>query len=398
MFFADWFMRAAVNNGFPLNTVVSTVNFEAAAQNNPGVYAGSVIVSAVPEAGGAYEKAVLAHVKAGGRAIFFGPVDRAGGEFLETINVKTTADGIGGEVAVEFANPGDTFRKLDYKRVLKHNELLSAGAINTVVAAPNADTEVLAYAGEGGAKKAISVYRKAEGWNGGATIWLRGTNSSSYFDSDDYTEDALLLTPHNQETYFAGEILLRFALARFGISIAFDKERPATRSPIVLTHRANNAFFFSGFTPDTTSAVKLRFPLGAPLFLGWETTIQDGHAVYHMPRAFHCEARVFVEQEAGGVLSCKEVPSISFQIRRRGEIKGLQNAAVRIFPEADCVGEMQVLLNSSHPYWVGEDFDGEWKRGEYGAYFEARNVTGTLTYSMPRNAERNTLYMREQFR
>jgi hypothetical protein len=47
-FFADWFLRGAVNAGLPLNTVVSTGNFVSSLQTNPDFFNDTVLVSLLP--------------------------------------------------------------------------------------------------------------------------------------------------------------------------------------------------------------------------------------------------------------------------------------------------------------------------------------------------------------
>jgi hypothetical protein len=44
-FFADWFLRGAVNAGLPLNTVVSTSNFVSSLDKNPDYFSDTVLVS-----------------------------------------------------------------------------------------------------------------------------------------------------------------------------------------------------------------------------------------------------------------------------------------------------------------------------------------------------------------
>lgn len=386
MFFADWFMRGAINNGFPVSSVVSTSNFILSLASKPALYDGSVLVSAIPQAGSEFEKVIIQKIKSGAKVIFFGPVSRASDELLELLNLKVVS-AVSGELPIDYCNHLDQFAHSGYKKIINHRELLCGGGIDTMLKQERADTEVLATVGEGEDLRVAALCRKADDWNGGALIWLRGTNSSGYIDAEKkpFTEEALLLKPDNPNEYFNGEILMRFALEHFGISIGIKRNNPAVKSPVLMVHRNNNAFYFSGYVPDTTTEIKLKFPLGAPLLMGWETVLQDGYSAYRMPRAFHCESRVFVEnQQGGGVVSYREIPSISFQMRRRLEVTGLNGATVRIFPEADCEGTMTVLLNSTHPHFVGEPFEGEWKQSPYGPYFEARNVTGKLTLSMPR--------------
>jgi len=166
-------------------------------------------------------------------------------------------------------------------------------------------------------------------------------------------------------------------LAEFGIEYAIDKDNPAVKSPILTVSRGNNAFYFSGYSPNTTVQQRLKFPQGAPLFTGFEARLENGSATYSMPTAWHKECRVFVEQQEG-IISCKQAYSGDQHITRRMQVTGLKNATVRIYPEDKITaGNLQLFLNSSYP----------WKRGKLsfkegdkklGKHFMVENITGEL--------------------
>jgi len=351
---------------------------------NPLLYMGSVLVCMVPEAGSVFETAIMNFVRLGGKAMFLGAVDRASKAFCEFANL-TCGQPIDGRLSIELAGHLDIIRKGAYPNAICHRPLMCGGGINTLTAdETDTATTVLATVETDGQKRVVSLHRQMPNWNGGGLLWLRGTNSCNYIASETYEEEALLPRPDRGDEYFASEILLRYALERFGVSVRVMRETVNTKPPVLMAHCSNNGYFFSGYVPDTTTELALKFPLGAPLMLGWETKLCDGHSVYRMPRAFHAECRVFVEQASDDVLSFREVPSISYQVRRRLQVTGLHNATVRIFPETDCVGgDAVVLLNPPVPYFVGRAFDRAWKQDENGGYLEAKNVTGTLIISFP---------------
>jgi hypothetical protein len=122
--------------------------------------------------------------------------------------------------------------------------------------------------------------------------------------------------------------------------------------------------------------VRLRFPHGAPLLLGAETLIEDGHAQYTMPRAWHREVRCFVEQTTPGELSCVDQISELPGIRRRMLLKGLTGATVHFYPEDSgkvimAANDTRLHNRKSLPY---SEEDG-------GRRLVARNITGTLLIS-----------------
>ena len=141
---------------------------------------------------------------------------------------------------------------------------------------------------------------------------------------------------------------------------------------------------FSTYAPSTTVDIHLKFPLGAPLLLGYETELKDGWSSYRFPRAEHKECRIFIEQQSGVVSAFEDIHS-SFKFRRRIAVTGLQNATVRFFGESYCADQVVGMLNSrKNGCRLSEEFDGEIVHSEeYGTYFEARNVTGEMRFLMP---------------
>ena len=180
-----------------------------------------------------------------------------------------------------------------------------------------------------------------------------------------------------------GETLLK-SLESFGFDIIFEKIQTESKSPIVMINKNNNASIFSVYAPDRTVTTKLKFPLGAPILDSYETEIQNGYVIYHFPKCEHRECRVIVEQE-NGVVSVRELGPISMTYRRRIEVAGLQNATVRIFAEKYCENDFCVRANAYSDGYEGEAVkDGKFVCSEeHGTYFEVKNATGNIVFSMP---------------
>ncbi len=353
MFSEDWFVRNAINAGVPINTVVSTDSFSAL---DPSVFSGSILLSPVPEAGGAYEGAILSYLASGGRVIFYGSVTRSSDTFRTVLGLSLT-DAVFGVLPLRVGG--------DECLPIKHDPLLSGGGIDTVLASARAS--LLAECGG----RAYAVCTDSFGW-------LRATNSA------DYTGESLL-SAHDRCVYTKGEELLLSMLARLGFHISFARE--SERSPAVVStvHRHNGAFIWSFYAPDTTVGVGLRTPLGIPAFSGGETLIRDGLGHYRFPRFERRECRVFVEQETG-IVTVKEWPPVSVEYRRRIRVTGLRSATVRLFAEEYCKESATVIVNGSPAYdaWaVGDVHEVRVVRDENGTYLELSGVTGELMLSMP---------------
>ena len=349
MFFGDWFIRGAINNGLPLSMVVSTDNF---IKHDKHIYASSILVSAVPVADSEYERQILEYAKGGGKVIFYGNTIRAGKQFTDFIGVRHSEE-VSGKLEMRIGN--------EYCGKIKHNPLICGGGI----CEEPISAHVLATAGN----KAAAMY-------GDNFVWIRGTSSN------DFVKGSQLLVPYDESQYFIAEKLMLKALSMLGYEILFDKPL-GVQAPVIMLHRHDNAYVFSSYLASTTVKTKLKFPLGAPILDGYEAQIEEGYAIYHFPKAEHRECRVFVEQESG-IVGCREIPPVSIQYRRRIEVNGLENATIRFLAENYCRDNIHVVVNSHIDFYcVGDEFTGNYVQNGNLTFYEAKNITGKIVFSMP---------------
>ena len=106
IYYGDWLIRQAVNNGLPVNTVISTGSFQKVIGQNPARFKESVLLSVVPEAGSPLEKALIEFVENGGKLMVYGPADHAGKAFLDLLNLQNTAP-LEGEFKISSVYTGD---------------------------------------------------------------------------------------------------------------------------------------------------------------------------------------------------------------------------------------------------------------------------------------------------
>lgn len=350
MYSHDWFIRGAVNNGLPLSMVVSTDNF---IRHDKSPYKTSVLISAVPYPNSEYEDCIMSYVSSGGRVIFYGSCQNASERFLKLIGVGVD-EGIDGEQEIEIFG--------EHRGIIKHSQLLCGGNI-CEISLPY--TNVMASAGG----RPVATY-------GDNFVWLRGVCSC------DLLPDRKLPVPHDASRYFIGETLFLNALKHFGWEFYYEKPDNQP-NPVLMVHRRDNAYVFSNYCPSTTVKTKILTPIGAPVLDGYETLLENGYATYHFPRAEHRECRVFVNQQSG-VVGCAEEPPQSMIYRRRIRVTGLKNATVRLFAEEYCKNNFAVVLNTDSVAYVrSEPFDGEIINENGLTYYEVRNVSGTLIFSMP---------------
>jgi hypothetical protein len=353
VFFGDWFMRTAINTGFQVNTVVSTNNFAVALNN--GACNGNVIVTPTAITRNKRVFALLVKfIEAGGKALFYGPVTNE--KLLELLGLKI-ADTIYGELEAVIGNDNV---------LIKHDSIYSAGGINTIIA--EGDAEVVGSVQD----KVIAMTRNVRC---GMAGWVRGTNSFTIRHNSMHSEML------DRNKYFYPESLMRTVLSKLGYVLEYDKYSISQPDPVIVTNYNLNALYLSSFVPDMNTTERLKFPEGAPVFVGTETIIENGLAIYHFPKAEHLECRVFVEMQDGAI-KCKEYCLCVPEVKRRLELTGLKNATIRFRPEPGCENATKLLLNHEHPPYLEGDFlEPERESGFAGTVLTYRNVTGKILIS-----------------
>lgn len=370
-FFADWLIRAAINNGLPLNTVVSSKAFLASVEKNADLYRESVLITTVPDAGSPLSAALMRYARAGGRVLLYGPLDHGGEELRQLLHVRL-GEPIAGRLKIDLRTNVDFLSDRGYPGELQHREPMSAGGCRELLAKPEAgDIEVGATVSDGKSERVAALWRPFL-QSGGCLAWVRGTNSNSFTGGH-------LLTPDNPKQWFQGDLLLRFALKAFGYRLSVSKQVPEQRNPMITVARHENGFFFSGYTPNTNVDLRLRFPQGAPLLIGQETRLSDGQACYRPPRAWHRECRAFIEQREGEV-SCVHLKSGEVGIKRRLLLNGLNDATIRFYPEPSRP-KVTMQPHPQEPYLEGPFLSYQTHDDSLGHYLSCEHVSGTVLIS-----------------
>lgn len=371
VFFGDWFMRAAINQGFPLNTIVSTANYFKALQSKPGLYDRTILVTPAPDAGTPLAQSLIAHVEKGGQVLLYGPLRHTDPRLLKLLNLEL-AESLAGDFHIQTALTPDVIRAGTFPSQLKHRGIVSGGGIDTVApASVHKEVEVLATVSSGPEQRAYSVLRHVAG--GGKLGWVRGTLC------EDVSTENPLPQKDDPAVWFSAERLMRWILQKFGTSLQFDAGTLQTPDPLILAARHRNALFFSGYTVSTNTHLTWSFPEGAPVPVGCDVEVHHGTGRMILPRAWHRECRVFVRQAESGEISCRECLSGDTQIERRLIIRGLKNATVTF------------LRDSSAPESAVHFQDqGNWYLGQ-GKHYPAQetsphhlvvnNISGTLLIS-----------------
>ncbi len=364
VFAGDFFIRGAINQGFPLNTVISGANFLAARAKGKTLQSEILLLPTLFTINPAVMSALREHVEAGGKAILYGP---ARGEAVEQLIGLLPAPPIEGEMKLESVFP---FNGPD---TVKHLATWSAGSLDRI-ADPSANARTLAEYVQGSERRPAALLRNL---GKGELIWIRGSNAFRMDEGKSYT------IQFEPELFFQGEKLLRYALECFGYSIRFRKDDPAQPGLCLTLRRHDNAVYMVGHAALTTGDFTLRLPDGAPVFSRCDTVLENNRTRYHNERSANLEARVFVTGD-DSTITCRDTPQCLPGIERRIRLTGLKNATVVYRPEIReglSYNFTDDTRNPSYALWSKPDYEFEKTSDANGPKFIIRNVTGTLVIS-----------------
>ena len=367
VFFGDWFMRAAVNQGFPLNTAVSTLNFLSARQYRPESFADTILVSVAPEAGSAMADALIEHIEKGGRVLLYGPLRHADPRVIAMLGLAI-AEPLDGEFQVGTVLIADYLRQGQHPTKLNHQSLLSAGGLEEITSGEPGHE--VAWAEQGGQRRAVAVYQSH---SSGQLAWVRGTLCEGIVDD----EHVHLPQRQDPQQWFPAERLMRAILQKFGCEIIFHKPSLASVDPLILAARSRNGWFFSGFTTSTNIQMQWKFPEGVPVPVGCDVFLENGTGTMNLSRAWHRECRVLVNQSATSEVSCREKLQGAVDTSRRLVVTGLVDATVTFLHDTDFTS--RIRFQEEPPYLgIGNDFPIESSTPHRTV---AHHITGTLIIS-----------------
>ena len=349
-FFNDWFVRNAINEGFPLNTVISSENFKTLDQIRSKALEDTILVTSTFWLKGESSRRIVERVKQGGRVLLYGPV--LDEELLKLLNLSMTA-GIDGECKLSIQLATDTIKSEPaLLNKLNHRSHISNGALHEIIAdSDDVDTHIRATVEQDGEQRVFALTRALPSWNGGKVVWVRG--------SMPFKEAGITHLPVRQDTEFADtSILARYLLQDFGYTIMQSKQDEHAPSALLFIARKDNGYMFTGCKQDTSVQLRFKFPEGMPLLIGQTMEAGKETALYSLHRTFHNECRIFVDQNQPSLVSCREgspLPTnkkrkLSNLTSRRLIITNLDQARVIIYPPIEAISDGLVEVKHEDAY------------------------------------------------
>lgn len=312
LFFWDCFTASSIDNSLPLNTVISSSNFN---QDIFKVLDNSILYTPVPLFGSSYTKDLINFVEKGGKVILYGSILCTDEIIKDLLNLKV-GEGIDGELELSINNK---LIPSSEREIISHYSNISGGPIVEELTNINDPyTHILVEARKDGKRKIYSLVRELPNWNGGRVVWIRGTLP--------FTLKGENIVYNNLTPTKIPVSLLKL----FGYEITQFPDEPRIQ---IFVSKKRNAYIFSGYEPDNSVELRLRFPDGAPIFFNYTVPIREGNAIYHLPKAFHEECRIFVKQDSGKI-KCRRTLRHEFT-EDEIELSGLENAELTFYCPED---------------------------------------------------------------
>lgn len=348
-FFNDWFVRHAINQGLPVNTVLSTDNLYAMEASAIRKLADTILFTSAFWVKGKPARFLADYVRGGGKVLLYGAVEDP--LLLELLNLDMS-HGLEGDFALSVNLPEDTIASEAEEgktkgRLLRHEPLLSGGGLREVVR-DSADpyTAIGAMASRNGQERVFAVSRSAPEWSGGRIGWIRG--------SLPIKPSGVTHLPRRQEPEFAdSSVIARYMLAHFGYTLLQMKHERNASAALSFVSRHDNAYLFTGCKQDTSVSLRMRFPDGVPVITGQTAVIGVGAATVAFDRTFHDECRVFVNQTESSRVACREnqpFPTPNKRTVRQITVSNLRGADVTIYPPLAALRSGRVEVKNGNSY------------------------------------------------
>ncbi|MBR0458185.1 MAG: hypothetical protein IJJ26_03015 [Victivallales bacterium] len=362
----DLFLGESLQDGFPLNTVVSTDVFR---ENPATVPSTSILVVPVAAYAGANIPAIDSFLERG-NVIFYGGLAHADPRLLEKLGLKQ-AEPVTGKVTIrsrhiqanlDFELAGD-----ECSDTVNAQPLYTEGGL-CAVAASDDSCDVFATAVQGDTERVVVAVR----------------DSAAFVEAILPVQEMDLgnrgLERRNYQEACPTGFLMQVAMAAFGWEFSFGFARLDTTIPRTTIARHDNAFLFNIFARDTTVQMSMETPWGAPVFTGMESRIATRTATSTpLGRLFQHECRLFVKSEDTEVVSASiRLPGCP-EYRDRRYYIGFIHADITFFPPLGV--EPEVIVNPYDNFRKGDILDVKPVDTPAGPAIQLHDITGSVIFS-----------------
>ncbi|CAN7460146.1 hypothetical protein [Paenibacillus sp. LjRoot56] len=343
VFFHDWFIRNAINEGLPLNTVLGTDTFRTMTAEAKLKLKSTVLLISTAGLTRDLVEEIEALVTDGAQVLLYGDVLEP--VLLEMLQLQREQP-LEGDFELRISLAQDEVGEQVSSHKLRHRADIGDGGLSLTLR-DNADssTTVHAVAVQNGEERAFAVTRCDADWNGGRIGWLCG---SLPFQPAGVTH----LPIRQEEEWYDSSVLLRYMLQPYGYHLSQKKLTTESQSALTFVSRHENAFWFTGCKQDTTVQLQIGLPEGVPLFPGQSVQLGSDTGVYALDRTFHEECRIVASQKQKSIVLCREnqaFPTWKRQSSRNLTVWNLKEANLTLFPpiEAIAAGIVEVRLNEN---------------------------------------------------
>ena len=346
VFANDNFIVRAINDGLPLNTVVSTRIFNKLDNKK---FRSRVLLAPALLNDCTAEK-LLDAAQNGSTVIFYGNTDND--LLLEYFGMKKTSPVSG---VMELENLG----KVD------HNPVFSGGGLDLVQKNDSPAEKLFEYVQ--GSERRVAALRRGNAYYlclSSSIARMAPGGSPEYLDSKEYFYTERLFTRLMQSSRWHFE---------------YDSPDKALPLPKAAVRLHDNAFYYSIYSSNCNVKNIFGTPDGAPLFRGRDCYLCNDLAHYHPAKFEDLEARIFV-QGNNSFVSCTEHPPLGLGIQRQFRVTGLKNARVVFRVPADCSLAFASAGRATSMQPVGELIKLERLEDDFGVKYVAENLNGTVHF------------------
>ena len=369
---ADAFMGAAINEGFPLNTVVDAGEFNHAWAKQ--TLLGSVLISSVPRPGTTTEANLMQALHAGADLMLYGNIPD-GSSLLELLGLElsTPLDG-------DFELLGDDLDSCtNVGRTIRHTALLSAGGWCETLSTSNTPPNRICQSAQQNDSTRVVAASSTHGK--GRLTWTRASLSTREYNPDNPQPiSGPILKPLDATKFYPAGRMLRTLLQRFDWFVDAEHADASHRMPYLTMHRHRNAYIFSGHQRNENSRHQLRHPLGAPLLVGRNNQIEQGRTIATGRTAWQNEVRVFLESGDDGTYKCEAPPQLMNGVHRRLLVHGCKQATLNFLVDPDHIDRIRILRDPHFPYFSGEFVEPVIQTTRFGSILSVPDVNGSLLF------------------